>query len=184
MNIVLKLYQAAFAIISLLLLAIIYLVNHNIELGTLTGLHLDVDMPPIVSYTLYIVGALFVSWLCTFVFPWLQTISLSKANVKNIESADATFVPMYFAYIFVGVSINSFTSLVFCYLIISIICLCAQTYYFNPLLYLLGYKYYFITNSTDKKILIMTKKRIYLGQTLDFERLKKMNDYTYLDIEK
>ncbi len=178
----LVLYKLFFTLVSLLLLAVIYLINSSIEIGRLTGLHLWFDMPAIVSYLIYIVGSLFLTWLCTLAFSKMETISLQSTNIKGIESADSTFVPMYLAYVFVGVSIQNEISLILCYLLIAIICFFAQNYYFNPLFYILGYRYYFVINSADKKLLIMTKKHIYLGQEIDFANLKRLNDYSYVDI--
>lgn len=180
----LVLYKIFFTVVSLLLLAVIYLINMGIEIGPLTGIHMWFDMPAIVSYLIYILGSLFLTWLCTLAFPNFETIDLHSSNIKAIESADSTFVPMYLAYVFVGVSIQNDTSLIWCYLLIVIICFFAQNYYFNPLYYLLGYRYYFVINSTDKKILIMTKKQIYLGQEIDFTNLKRLNDYSYVDINR
>lgn len=93
----LVLYKLFFTLVSLLLLAVIYLINGSIEIGRLTGLHLWFDMPAIVSYLIYIVGSLFLTWLCTLAFS-------------------------------------------------------------------------------------MTKKHIYLGQEIDFANLKRLNDYSYVDI--
>ena len=181
---ILVLYRLFFTVVSLLLLAVIYLINSNMEIGKLTGAHLCFDVPAIVSYFIYMAGSLFLTWLCTLAFPHLETISLQSANVKEIESADSAFVPMYLAYVFVGVSISSTISLILCYLLIAVICFFAQNYYFNPLYYILGYRYYFVTNSTNKKLLIMTKKHIYLGQEMDFTALKRLNDYSYVDINR
>ncbi len=175
-------YKILFTFVSLSLLIVIYLINSGTEIGKLIGLHLSFDMPAIVSYGIYIIVGLFLTWLCTCPFSYLETIDFKKENIKVIESADSTFVPMYLAYVFVGVSIQSGISLIICYLLIAVICFFAQNYYFNPLFYVLGYRYYFITNSSDKKLLIMTRKHVYLGQEIDFPNLKRINDYTYVDI--
>lgn len=167
--------------VSLSLMAVIYLVNQGKEFGAF-GLHLCFDVPVAVSYVIYVALCIFLTWLCSLAFSKLETMNLSNSNVNNIESADSTFVPMYFAYVFVGVSIQSNDSLIWCYLLTTVICYCAQIYYFNPLFYLLGYRYYFVTNSTDKKLLVMTRKRIYLNQNVDFTHLKRLNDYSYVDI--
>lgn len=151
---------------------------------TLIGVHLWFDVPAIVSYIIYIATSIFLSWLCTLAFPKLESMHLSTVNIKIVESADYTFIPMYLAYVFIGISVHGDMSFILCYLLISVLCFCSQSYYFNPLFYVLGYRYYFVTNSLNKKVLVITKKHIYLGQNVDFPNLKRLNDYTYVDLNR
>lgn len=120
----------------------------------------------------------------TLFFKKLDQIEMHFEAVASIEAADMTFVPVYFAYVFVGVSIQSWTSLLFCYALLTIICFRAQTYLFNPLAYLLGYRYYFVTNTLGKKLLVMSRKDIALNEKVDFNDLRRLNSFTYIDMGK
>lgn len=171
------LYKILFTIVSFLLLAVFFLINRSIDLEALIGF----SIPPIISYSIYIITSLFLSWLCTLAMPKLESVNICGQNIKMVESADYTMVPMYIAYVFLGVSLQSMMSLLFCYSLITIICFRSQSYLFNPLFYVLGYKFYFITNSENKKLLLMTKNQIYFGQKFDSRIIKKLNDYTYVD---
>lgn len=177
------LYSFFFTLVSLSLLAVIYLINKGIEIGTLTGWQvLDFDAPAWMSYLIYFGGSVLLTWLSSLLFKYFEKYDIPKENVRCVESADGVFIPTYIAYVFVGLSVSGLTQLFFCYAILSIICFAAQTYLFNPAFYLLGYKFYFVTNSINKKLLVMTKKRILLSTTVDFSKLYRINDYTYVEL--
>lgn len=177
---ILGLYILLYTIVSLFLLVVVYFINK--------GASLEISMEHNSYYYCTFLVLMFCywlfSWLLTKGFKYLAIDYLLSSDIENIEAADATFVPMYFAYIFIGLSIQSFTSLLLCYLLLVMICYCAQTYYFNPLYYLFGYKYYFVTNSVKQKLLIMSRRRIPLGAKINFNSLARINDFTYIDIEK
>ena len=100
-----------------------------------------------------------------------------------VESASAIFLPTFFGYVFVGLSINNNMTLVVIYIALTILCYCAEIYLYNPIFHLLGYRFYFVT--VDKnKILVMTKKDIKLKEQIEFKILGQVNDFTYIDIEE
>ena len=179
----LKLYNLLFTIVSLSLLVVIYLINSGTGIRELTGLYIPGhDFPAWVSYTIYCISVIVISWLTTFLFSFFEKHNIPSTNVKGIESADGIFIPTYLAYVFVGLSMQSLDKLWFCYGILVVVCFAAQIYLFNPAFYLLGYKFYFVTNSRGKKLLIMTRKRILLSETIEFEKIYRINDYTYVEL--
>ena len=65
-------------------------------------------------------------------------------------------------------------------------------FYFNPIFLILGYKFYFIINDDDSKILIISKKEIKTieelfensdGDIENYITLTKVNDYTFLILD-
>lgn len=177
------LYNFFFILVSLSLLAVIYLINSGTEIGALIGWHITgYDMPAWGSYLIYCLVSILLTWLSSLLFKFFEEHNMPAGNVKCIESADGVFIPTYLAYVFVGLSVSGLTQLFFCYAILSVICFAAQIYLFNPAFYLLGYKYYFVTNSVNKKLLVMTKKRILLSTTVEFTNLYRINDYTYIEL--
>lgn len=176
-------FKFLFTFVSLLFLAVIYLINSKTEIGALTGLHITgVDMPAWVSYTIYCVVTVLLTFVSSLFFKQFEKLEIRNDNIKCIESADCFFLPIYVAYVFVGLSILGLTQLFFCYAILSLLCFSAQTYLFNPVFYLLGYKFYFLTNSINQKVLVMTKRKILLSSCVDFPKLYRINDYTYVEL--
>lgn len=169
------LYNLFFTTVSLSLLVVIYLINSNTDINVL-------GLPKWISYGFYCVSSVFLTWISSKFIRFFEYQDIKSNNIKTIESADGIFIPTYLAYIFIGLSIKGITELMFCYIIIVVICFSAQIYLFNPIFYLLGYKFYFVTNSINKKLLIMTKKRILLNETVSFSNLYRINDYTYVEL--
>lgn len=171
----LSVYRFVYIIASLSLLAIICIANGGVAM---CASHYYIVLMSSVVISLLLPLPLF------SLSSYLEICQLEYSNIKGVEAADATFVPMYFAYVFVGLSIQSLMSLLLCYALLVLISFCAQTYYFNPLYYLFGYKYYFVTNSVKHKLLIMSRRRIPLDTKINFNRLARINDFTYIDIEE
>lgn len=176
-------YNFFFTLVSLSLLVVIYLINSGTEIGTLFGLHISsVDVPAYVSYAIYCAASILLTWISSLLFNKFERHDFPDRNIVCIESADGTFIPTYLAYVFIGLSVNGLVQLLFCYGILAIICYAAQIYLFNPVFYLLRYKFYFVTNSRNKKLLVMTKKEILLSENAMFENLYRVNDYTYVEL--
>lgn len=179
------LYNLFLTTVSLSFLVVIYLINSQTGIDALTRCcipEVEIQIPLWASYGLYCVACILLTWMSSKMFGLFDLQDIQSCNIKEIESADGVFIPTYLAYIFVGLSVKGLTELLFCYTILVVICFVAQIYLFNPAFYLLGYKFYFVTNSIDKKLLIMTKKKILFNETADFPRLYRINDYTYVEL--
>jgi len=74
--------------------------------------------------------------------------------IQGIEPASASFLPVFFGYIFVGLSITTIQTLLLIYCVLTIMCFCAEIYLYNPLFHLLGYKFYFVTVNKNKILII------------------------------
>lgn len=85
----LKLYNLLFTIVSLSLWVVIYLINSGTEIRELTRLYIPGhDFPAWVSYTIYCISVIVISWLTTFLFSFFEKHNIPSTNVKGIESAD------------------------------------------------------------------------------------------------
>ena len=182
-----KLYRLIFVGKAFLLLVSIFLINHSITIGHIMkalGITcISVDLPNAISYTIYIVVPIFLTYLNHRRFPKLDHADIKEENVKLVESASAIFLPTFFGYVFVGLSISNYPTLVFAYIALTILCYCAEIYLYNPIFHLLGYRFYFVT-ADKNKVLVMTKKEIKLGEQIEFRKLGQVNDFTYIDIEE
>lgn len=182
-----KLYKLIFVANAFLLLISICFTNKEIALGqiwiNLTGKSFPIDLPNWISYCLYFIIPILTTWYGTTKFYKLDPTEIKEENITKIESASSTFLPTFFAYVFVGLSINAVVSLIFIYGAVTILCFCAEIYLYNPIFHILGYRYYFVT-TRNHRVLIMTKKEIKLREICEFKRIGQINDFTYVDIEK
>ena len=169
---------------SVSLLATIFLINQGVGIGTILseiGIKVNYDLPQYCSYAVYISLPVLFAWLLTKLFPKLRPGELQSGNVSEISADNSSFLAMILGYIFVGLSINNVHALLVIMGLLLIFNLYGNSYIFNPLFYLFGYRYYYLTSS-GIKFLVMTKQKINLGSKGDFSQAKCLNDFTYIDI--
>lgn len=184
------LFRFVFILQSYLLLIFIYLLNHSITIGIIfkdLGIESDQvalpDLPNLISYAVYLLIVLITSKLILLWVPSLKdSIEVKSENIDKIYPASESFLPTFFAYVFLGLSINNWTSLFFVYVALGIFCLCSEMYMYNPLFYIFLYRFYYVEMKSGSKILVMSKYEFQLGHKKDFTRLKKINDFSYIDL--
>lgn len=170
---------------SVSLLATIFLINNGVGIGTIVsgiGIKVNYDLPQYFSYMIYIAMPVLFAWILTKLFPKLRPGELQSDNVSEISADNSSFLAMILGYIFVGLSITNIHALLVIMGFLIIFNLCGNSYIFNPLFYLFGYRYYYLTSS-GIKFLVMTKQKINLGSKGNFSNAMCLNDFTYIDID-
>jgi len=112
----------------------------------------------------------------------LPTDSLNKASVREIELANNNFLPSYLGYFFVSLSVNNNSTLIVVFVIIYVFTFLSQTLYFNPIFLLFGYQFYFFKTNKNIKIFLITKKLLKSPGDEDFNNLKRINNYTFIEL--
>lgn len=105
------------------------------------------------------------------------------SNCTEVEYANSSFIPTYLGYFFVGLSLANELQLIFVYLIIFIFTHLSQTQYFNPIYLLFNYKFYHIKSTKGTKLFIITKRTIRNANNENFDKLKRINDTTFIEIK-
>ena len=67
--------------------------------------------------------------------------------------------------------------------IICIFIFCSRAAYFNPMYFLFGYQFYYAVTTKNVKILIITRQHLKNPEMVQFDRIKRINDFTFIDIE-
>lgn len=188
-----NLYRFVYIIASLLLLPVVFLTNHALTLGDLINKlpyvsDMNLKLPDIhnyISYGTYLIIVLGINYFITSRFKKLPNKEeIKTVNIQKIYPASENFLPTFFAYIFLGLSINNFSTLLIVYFAIVIMCYFGDMYLYNPIFYLFSYRYYYIENQKGGRILILTKKKISKGNTCDFNDIREINNHSFIDIEK
>lgn len=99
----------------------------------------------------------------------------------SIEHANNSFLPSYLGYFFVALSINSFQTLVFVYLILFIFTYRSQALYFNPLFLLYGYEFYNVSTSSHVTLFLISKESFRTPKEVVIDKVYRINDYTLID---
>ena len=134
---VLILFRILLTLSSTSLFVFIYFVKANIVLDEMFKKHTE-----IYSYSFYLIIILILNLIVLWLIRFLDIDKLDgKEEVKSVELANQSFLPVYLGYFFVALSIDHTNTDVFfiIYLIIFIFTFISQTNYFNPIFVIFGF---------------------------------------------
>lgn len=134
------------------------------------------------SWLLFILVPIILSALSFLIAIKLPKDRLQSSSVKEIELANNNFLPTYLGYFFVSLGVEDTSTLIVVFLIIYIFTFLSQTLYFNPIFLLFGYHFYFIKTSGNVKIFLITKKQLRTPGDDGFEILRRINNYTFIEL--
>ncbi|QTC41319.1 hypothetical protein I7V34_19980 [Bacillus sp. V3] len=159
------------------------------------------SLPDFFSYTLYFCLPIFFTWISLLLAKSLAKDSLEKteksiekengqkqiskmSKVIEVEQANNAFLPSYLGYFFVALSIPYFETLIFIFLILFLFTFYSQTLYFNPLFLLFGYHFYYLTTVNKTKVFIITRKSLKNPDDINLPELRRINDFTFIDLRR
>nr|WP_262502317.1 hypothetical protein [Pseudomonas lundensis] len=165
-------------------MVIVYLVQREITFG---GFIADPSLPGLktaisgLSYALYLAVPIVLTGLSLKLSRRLGSDTFQLGQVVSIEHANNSFLPSYLGYFFVALSINSFQTLVFVYLILFIFTYRSQALYFNPLFLLYGYEFYNVSTSSHVTLFLISKESFRTPKEVVIDKVYRINDYTLID---
>jgi len=171
-------YRLFLAINSTYLIIVVYLVKKDYYFNFLE------NYAHYFSWLIFILTPIVLTAISFLVLKFLSSDSLNKKSVVEVELANNSFLPTYLGYFFVSLSIDNIPTLCIVFIIIYVFTFLSQTLYFNPIFLLFNYNFYFIKTTNNVRIFLITKKLLRKPGEDDFEKLKRINNYTFIDIEK
>lgn len=170
---------------SLLLSFLVFAVKEKLVLKEIViqKFNIQYSLPDYASYIGYAIVILLFTWLSIKLAKNLDTDHIQNGSIQSIEAANDMFLPSYLGYFFVALSVPSLEIFVLVFGIISVFIFYSRISYFNPIFFLFGFNFYYITNSNKVKILIITKKQLKKPHDVEFVNLKRINNYTFIDME-
>lgn len=176
-------YKLIFIANTYLMLFVVYLINKGINITSF--LRIDVALPVLdkLSCIIYVLIPVTTTFITSLTFTKLNCDSIPQKNITKCEPIGSTFLVTFFAYIFIGLSVDSYVSLTVVYAIVILLCAKSEIYMYNPLYHLFGYNYYYVYVN-ESRFLVMTKKDALFKKNVSFEKLAKISSLTYVDIEE
>jgi len=138
----------------------------------------------IASYLFYLIFIVTLSTASVYFINMLSDDEIEKDTLTNIEPANDTFLPSYLAYFFVALSVPDIEIFFVVFGIIAIFIYYSRISYFNPIFFIFGYKFFYVINSNNVKVLLITKKEIKTTRSARFNNLKRITNYTFIDLDK
>lgn len=169
------------------LILVVFLVKEEVTVNKLSP-YFD-SLPAFVSYILYFIVPVIFTFLSVLLAKGLGDDSIEKDGENNspitaIEQANNAYLPSYLGYFFVALSVPFYDTLIFVFAILFIFTFLSQTLYFNPLFLFFGFHFYYLTTENNIKIFLITKRILKDPKDLEFPELKRINDFTFIEIKK
>ena len=136
------------------------------------------------SFVLTTITLIVIPFLLSLIWLLFVLMHTSSENIsKCIELKEISndFLPSYLGYFFVGLSINDDYVFIVVYIIIFVFTAASQKNYFNPVLLVLGYKYYSATTSEGTTFYLISRHNYRNSEELKTENIKRINNYTYIE---
>ena len=166
------------------LLVIIYLVKQGITLYSifpwLSQLSWIADLPNLISYLIYIIVTLLLTWISIFLSSSLGKDTFESGEIVSIEYANNSFLPSYLGYFFVALSINNCETLFFVYIILFIFTFLSQALYFNPLFLIFRYNFYNVTDKDGVSFFLISRQDFRKPRQVALTA-NRINTYTYIE---
>lgn len=172
---------------SLLLSFCIFLVAKGVWLSSFYSEYTsDLTMLPSMIIYLFIVFLFSISTIGITRF--INAEHFKKDCFLLTEIANDSFLPSYLGYFFVSLSAasltnNSWHSFMFVFSIMAIFIFHSRVSFFNPIFLLLGFNFFYMTTKNNVKIVLITKKSIKIPSDFESKKIKRINDYTFIDME-
>ena len=152
-------------------------------------------LPDYVSYLVYFLIPIILTYISIIVANGLDSDSIEfekeedkkkgiNSPIKVIEQANNAFLPSYLGYFFVALSVPYCDTLIFVFGILFIFTFLSQTLYFNPLFLFFGYHFYYLTTDNNIRIFIITRQKLKDPKKESFSKLKRINNFTFIDKER
>lgn len=173
-------FKFVLTLTSLLLSLMVFLIKEGFVINSLYPYFLN--LPATISYILYFLVVLIFTWLCMQLINFLGTDTMEAGSISVIEPANDAFLPSYLGYFFVALSIPNIEVFIYVFAIICIFIYHSRISYFNPIFFLFGFNFYYIINNKNIKVLLITRKQLKEPKNAVFENLKRINNYTFMDM--
>lgn len=111
----------------------------------------------------------------------VSTDVIQQGLIIEVEQANNVFTKLPWL-LFVALSVSKW-HIIFCVFNIIHFYFLSQTLYFNPLFLFFGYNFYNVTTNNNIKIFIVSKKTIKNPKDIGFNKLKRINNFTFIDKE-
>lgn len=143
-----------------------------------------INMQPYISYIIYFIVPIGLTYLSLLIAHFLSKDNIKEASVLSIEQANNAFLPSYLGYFFVALSVPYVETLIFVFAILFVFTFLSQTLYFNPLFLVFGYHFYYLKTTNNIQLFVITRKKLKDPKSIKIEQLRRINNFTFIDIKK
>lgn len=157
---------------SLSLFVSLYLINIKLLFSN--------NIPDYLCYLVYIFFPFILSFIAIRLSKKLGSANLGE--VQFVETSNNDFLSNYLAFFFVALSLTNWTTFFFCFVLTAFFTFYSRVSYFNPILLLYGYSFYYVHLGNQSKVMLITKQKIKSPKDIvENQQYKRINDYTFME---
>lgn len=150
----------------------LYLINQKLILFK--------NIPSYISYITYIAPPFIFSFVAILLSKKLGSANLGE--IQFVETSNNDFLSNYLAFFFVALSLTNWTTFFFCFGLTALFTFYSRVSYFNPILLLYGYSFYYVHLGNQSKVMLITKQKIKSPKDIvENQKYKRINDYTFME---
>lgn len=164
------------------LIIVVFLVKEEVLINEMDCLLVNVSS--YVSYILYFLVPIALTYISLLIARFLSKDNIKEASILSIEQANNAFLPSYLGYFFVALSVPYVETLIFIFAILFIFTYLSQTLYFNPLFLVFGYHFYYLNTTNNVQLFVITRRELKCPKGVKMEQIRRINNYTFIDIKK
>lgn len=135
------------------------------------------------SYAFYLIIPIGIAGICLLLSRCLSKCAM-ECQIKEVEPANHSFLPSYLGYFFIGLSVSDCKTLFYVFIIVFVFTCYSRPCFFNPIFILFNYNFYFVTGEDEIKILLITKQNMKIYKEADLSNLRRINDFSFIDMER
>ena len=133
------------------------------------------------SLVVYFSLPILLTWVTIRLSSYLGKDSFEKGSVDSVRYANHKFLPSYLAYFFVALSIENWTTFTVVYFVLFIFTYLSQAFYFNPLFFLFGFRFYDLVTNQKAAIFLISRQDYKIPDNVRIENAYRINDYTFIE---
>lgn len=154
---------------------IIYLIGNKIPA--------DVGIPSEYNWIIYISYLIIPPILTAISLVFAKELSSDSLNgITSIEASNNDFLANYLAFFFVALSITDWLTFGIVFGLTLLFTFYSRVSYFNPILLLFGFYFYYVTTSAGIKVMLISKKKLKDPKNFESSSVHRINDYTFIEI--
>lgn len=157
---------------------IIYLIHNHI----FPSVHCLIVESSYLFYSIYLIVP-FCLTFCSIQISKKLSIDTIK-SVNSVETSNNDFLSNYLAFFFVALSISNNLEFTIVFLMTLVFTFYSRVSYFNPVLLIFGYNFYYITTNENVKVMLISKEKLKQPNAIGEMRVHRINDYTFIGVEK
>lgn len=137
-------------------------------------------IPDYVNYLIYTMIPFALSFFAIRLSKKLGDANLGR--IKFVEATNNDFLSNYLAFFFVALSLNNWTTFFFCFGLTALFTFYSRVSYFNPILLMYGYTFYYVHLDNNSKVMLITRQKIKSPEDIRQQKCyKRINDYTFME---